>query len=114
MAYAERAFALAAVGDEGVSLRAQLEGQLKRTKKPQRRAEIEAELTLPPFPQTLAHIWQAYHRLRARTAAGFSGPRPITWPDIEAFLRQSGMRFSPWEIEILEALDDAFLTAVKT
>lgn len=59
----------------------------------------------------LAYLWQAYHRLRRRKGGGM-GPGPIEWPDIDAFLRLSGVSLVPWEIEVIEELDDLFLTAV--
>lgn len=40
---------------------------------------------------------------------GFAAPNPIEWADIEAFSRQTRTRLLPWEIEIIESVDDAFL-----
>lgn len=45
---------------------------------------------------------------RRKGGSGF-GVSPIEWPDIDAFVRQSGVRFAPWEVEIIEALDDLYL-----
>jgi hypothetical protein len=42
-------------------------------------------------------------------AMGFCGPDPIGWQDIGAFVDLTGTRFAPWEIEILERVDDLFL-----
>ena len=42
-------------------------------------------------------------------AGGFSGPQPIGWQDIDAFVRLSGVSLAPWEIELLEQLDDIFV-----
>ena len=64
---------------------------------------------MPPFPESLAYLWRAYLRLRRRMAGGFAGPNPIGWQDIDAFVRRSGMRLAPWEIETLESIDDAFV-----
>jgi hypothetical protein len=91
-----------------------LRGRLKRAlrKGNQRRIDkIEADLALPPFPKALAYIWRAYFRLRRRTAGGFAGPNPIGWQDIDAFSRQTGLRLAPWEIDLLETLDDLYLAA---
>jgi hypothetical protein len=44
-------------------------------------------------------------------SGGFAGPNPIGWPDIDAFVRISGLRLAPWETGILEALDDIYLAA---
>lgn len=72
-------------------------------------AEIEGELEIPPFPKALGYIWQVYFRLRHRAAPGFAGPSPVTWQDIDAFVRCSGFRLAPWEIELIEALDNLCL-----
>lgn len=47
-------------------------------------------------------------RLRRRKAMGFAGFDKIEWPDIDAFLRRSGVRLAPWEIALIEDLDDIF------
>jgi hypothetical protein len=69
---------------------------------------MEAELELPPFPDALAYIWSAFSRLRRRKG-GHEGPQPIGWTDIDAFCRISGVTFAPFEIEIVETLDDLYL-----
>jgi hypothetical protein len=52
--------------------------------------------------------------LRRRQAGGFAGPNPIGWQDIEAFSRQSGLRLAPWELGLIEAIDDIYLaSAIK-
>lgn len=110
-AYAERYFYLGA--REGTqSRREKLEADLERETKRGNKdkvAQIEADLTLPDFPKALAYLWRAYHRMRRRKAMGFAGPNPLEWPDIDAYSRQTGTRFLLWEIETLEAVDDAFL-----
>lgn len=86
---------------------------LERTKKPQRIAELEAELALPPFPEALAYLWTAYNRIRRRKGMGFSGPLPIELSDIDAFSRMC-VRLEPWEVELIELLDDVYLAAKET
>lgn len=66
---------------------------------------------MPPLPMALAYLWQTYRRLRRRKSSGF-GPGPIEWPDIDAFLRLSGVSLAPWEIEVIEEIDDVFLRSV--
>lgn len=34
----------------------------------------------------------------------------MTWTDIDAFTRRAGVRLAPWEIRIIERLDDLYLT----
>lgn len=83
--------------------RAEIAGKTKRA------AEIEVDLAMPSFPEPLGYLWRAYLRLRRRMAAGFSGPNPVGWQDIDAFIRRSGTRLAPWEIEVLERIDDLFV-----
>lgn len=78
---------------------------LQRSKDPERRAKYAAELAVPPFPEALSYLWRIFARLRARTGSSF-GPAPIGFADIDAFVRYSGFRLAPWEVEIVEALDD--------
>lgn len=42
---------------------------------------------------------------RRRTSNGF-GANPITWMDIDAFVRHSQFGLRPWEVELIEDLDD--------
>lgn len=132
MSFAERHFYLSARDGEKTrreNLHHRLAQAIRRRDKPkpsskqQRRggespeteiAKIEADLEMPPFPPELAYLWRAYHRLRQRTAMGFASTNPISWQDIDAFVRQTRFNLYPWEVEILEAIDNAFLSpAVK-
>ena len=70
---------------------------------------VDGDLAVPPFPRVLDYLWRAYIRLRRRAAAGFGGPQPIAWQDIDAFIRRAGLKLAPWEIEMIEALDDIYL-----
>lgn len=108
-AFAERDFALAAPDDKGLSYREALEGMRERTQRPERLAEIERELTLPPFPAALAYLWSAFNRLRRRKGGNGFAPSPLEWSDIDAFVRHSGARLAPWEIALIEDLDDLWL-----
>jgi hypothetical protein len=85
-----------------------LEGLLERARRPDRIAEYQSELACPPMPEALEYIWRAFLRLHARRGSNGFAINPISWPDIDAFVRHSGMKFAPWEVELLEALDDLF------
>lgn len=85
-----------------------LEGLIERSRNADRRAEFEAELECPPFPDALTYLWQAFCRLHARRGAGFS-VSPLSWSEIDAFIRRAGVRLAPWEIRIIEQIDDAYL-----
>jgi hypothetical protein len=90
-------------------MEAQLE-RAERKKATKRIAELESDLAMPPFPTALVYLWEAYIRLRRRKAPGFNGAEPIGWQDIDAFLRRSGIRLASWEIRLLEAIDDIFMS----
>lgn len=75
-------------------------------------AELTAELATPPFPESLAYIWKAYRRIRRRKSMGFSGPNKIEWPDIQAFVSMTKTHLVPWEVALVEDLDDIFLNAM--
>ncbi|WP_247460252.1 hypothetical protein [Bradyrhizobium sp. 153] len=89
-----------------------LEGLIERARDPKRRAEYEAELFCPPCPPALAHIWNAFARLGARRASGF-GTAPISFLEIEAFQRLSGIRLMPLEVRLIEELDDLYRTIMS-
>jgi len=75
---------------------------------------IEHELALPPFPASLFYIWNIYHRLRRRKGGNGFGVSPCEWPDIAAFAALTGTRLAPWEVGLIERLDDAFIAAQNT
>jgi hypothetical protein len=85
---------------------------VKRTRNAKRRAGYEAELEAPDFPIPLMYLWQAYHRIRRRKGGNGFGVMPLEWPDIDGFNRLTGMAFAPWEVGMIERLDDAFLKAM--
>lgn len=57
----------------------------------------------------LSYVWQAWVRLRRRTPAGFNGPNPITIEAIDAFIRRTGLRLDPRDVELIEDVDDLYL-----
>lgn len=100
--------------EAGVSYRETLEGLLKRARTAERRAELEAELELPEFPAALRYLWEMFFRLRRRQGGNGFAPAPLSWPAIDAFLRLSGCRVTPWEVELIEGLDDLWLEQRST
>ncbi len=72
--------------------------------------ELEWQLRLPPFPMSAQRAWDAWQRLRRRKGAGFNGPAPIEWSDIDAFCRQTRTPLDPADVQLIELLDDLFLT----
>jgi hypothetical protein len=66
---------------------------------------------MPPFPLSLQYLWVAYHRIRRRKGGNGFSVSPIEWGDIDAFIRLTHVDLVPWEINLIERLDDAFVAA---
>ncbi len=99
--------------NSGTSFGEALAKQAERTRDPRRKAELLAQVERPPFPAPLRYLWRLFWRLRRRKAGNGYGPNPIEWPDIDAFVRNARLKLSPFEIETIEMLDDAFLAAQR-
>ena len=107
-AYAAKAFALGAVDKDGVSYRETLQGLIARNQNnPARLKTYQAELAMPDLPDALLYVWSAFCRLSARRSAGFSA-NPISFVEIDAFIRRAGVVLAPWEIRLIEDLDDLY------
>jgi hypothetical protein len=62
------------------------------------------------LPAGCEELWRVFNELHAcRGNYGF-GPVRITYADIDAFQRVSGMRLHPWEIKAIRRADAAYLT----
>lgn len=82
----------------------------RRASNRRRREWAQEQLEQPPLPEFGAHLWNVYHRLRRRCPAGMT-VQPITFSDLLAFQRVTGMPLAPWEVTTIEALDDLYLAA---
>lgn len=85
-----------------------------RTTNPKRLAAYQAELACPPCPPSLTYLWATFYRLSNRRGSNGFGVNPITWSELDAFTRLSGVRLTPWEIETVEMLDDLYRAPAKT
>lgn len=72
------------------------------------RAAWEQELAGKPFPPALIYLFKIYNRIRNRQSNGM-GVSPISWPAIDAFVRNARQPLAPWEIETIEDLDNLYL-----
>ena len=65
----------------------------------------------PVLPAALVYLWNIFVMLsRGRGGNGF-GPNPLSWPDIWSYCSLTGTRLSPWELEAITMLDDAYIAA---
>lgn len=92
-----------------MTARETLEQLIERTKNEKRRAEYEAQLAVPPMPKALAYLYAIYWRIRRRKGGTGFGISPIELPDIASFMEMAGTKLAPWEVAIIETLDDLFV-----
>lgn len=69
------------------------------------------QTSTPPYE--LEAIWQVYRRIHRRRHQTGYGPGPVTFRDIRAFEKLSGISLDVFEVAILESVDDRFLQVVS-
>jgi hypothetical protein len=57
-------------------------------------------------------LWKAYAQIGRSRPAGF-GAAPISQQEIEAWQRNYGVRLTPWELDTLIEIDNAFMGVLK-
>ncbi len=76
-----------------------------------KRAEFEARLHLPDFPDEYTFAWEAFFDLnQCRSSNGF-GVNPISYTEIDAYTRLTGKVLLPYEINGINIIDSCFLKA---
>lgn len=65
-------------------------------------------LDAPPLPQGCGELWDIFNELHA-CRGGSTAPKRITYVDIDAYQRVSGLRLLPWERAAIRRADDAYL-----
>lgn len=65
----------------------------------------------PPLPLAGEYLWTWFRRLHRRRRYSESGPLPISTGDIRDWIELHRCPLDPFEIEIIEDLDDAYLGA---
>ena len=79
----------------------------------ERSGELPARLRdAPRCPDALTYLWSLFVRLRARCTPSMGVAR-ILYTDFAAFMQVTGQRLSPWEIGVLERVDDAYAEASR-
>lgn len=90
--------------EDGATLRTHLQRMAYSSGKVDPRLEAE------PLPAAVLALWEAFLILASTRRAGMSA-HPLTMVDIEAWCRMSNIRFTPWELETLIALDSVAMSA---
>ena len=76
-----------------------------------KRAEIEAKLHLPDFPEEYTFAWTAFFELNSSRGSNGFGANPISYLEIDAYLRLTGKVLLPYEINAISVIDACFLKA---
>jgi hypothetical protein len=76
-----------------------------------KRAEFEAKLFLPDFPEEYTFAWQAFFDLSPCRASNGFGVSPISYLEMDAYIRLTGKVLLPYEINGINIIDACFLKA---
>jgi hypothetical protein len=71
-------------------------------------ARVETEAPARKPPPGCEGLWHAYVMLDATRLEGLNGPGRITYQEIEAFSRLTGMGLEPWEVAGIMALERVY------
>lgn len=63
----------------------------------------------PLCPDGCEGLWQAFKELHASRANSGFGPMRISFAEIDAFQRVTGLSLKPWEVEAIRRADRAFM-----
>ncbi len=63
---------------------------------------------LPP-PEGAEHIWELYWELRETAKLGFNGPERISFMEIDAWQRVTGLKIASFVLTLLLKMDMAYL-----
>ena len=66
----------------------------------------------PDVPDVADHVWTWFWTLSKRRQRGFDGASPLTYSEIDAWLRVTRTIALPQEIDLIMAMDSAWLEAV--
>lgn len=65
-------------------------------------------LNTPECPDVLTHVWEWFQKMHRRRRVGFNGPEAIDDTAIETWARLRRVRITPFEVEAIQALDEAY------
>lgn len=66
-------------------------------------------LDAPRLPEGCEQLWPIFNELHSCRGNNGFGPVRITYGDIDAFQRVSGLRLQPWELAAVRRADQAYL-----
>lgn len=72
------------------------------------------ELEGPGLPPLLVYVWEWFCELSAARGSNGFGANPISWAEIDAWAQRMRRNPSVFELELLQALDAAFVISMAT
>lgn len=69
---------------------------------------------MPKLPLMAGGVWAKYKLLHRRRPDGMELPQPLTYLELEAFKNATRTWVTPWEADVIMALDDAARAAWAT
>lgn len=63
----------------------------------------------PDLPHEIAYIWEWFKKLSRKRQSGM-GPLPISSEEVLAWCARQRVNFEPYEHDILDRLDDLYLS----
>ena len=68
---------------------------------------------LPEQPEGTEFVWQMFNELSMTRGVGLAGALPITYGEIDAYQRVTGLTLQPFELQAIRELDMTFLGVVR-
>lgn len=65
------------------------------------------------FPKPLSHVWSFFLELHSARTAGFSGPNPITFSEMEAWSKLTHQPINPFDVAVIKQIDNTYLRATS-
>lgn len=73
----------------------------------------DALANAPSLPAGGEFVWSVFNELHPCRSLGMAGPQPISFVELDAWQRVTGIRLRPFELQAIRAIDFAFLESVR-
>lgn len=88
---------------DGVTERQHLEQVEKQT------GRRPKALNGPEFPSGLEYIWSSFFEASKGRSSGFSGPNPLSYQELESWMRLTQTPLTPRDISVIKRLDQVYM-----
>lgn len=102
--WAEHTFKLDKPTKDGTTEREHLEQVEKQLGRKLKETEPDVE-----FPFEIQYLWAAFIQLSNARTAGFSGPNPLSYSEIKAWMEVTNTPLKSWEVDAIKRLDFVYM-----